>query len=216
MELMKTYFGGGTNWRRSLWAMALSGTLILSSGCLNLEPRVDPTRFYILEADGGAAAEEARPAEQVKGFLEVRLIHFPEYAQRTGLAVREGPHEIRYLPWHRWGEPPETSFAAAAVQALAGELPQWTIRSRSSDGAAILEVEILRWDAFARGEAVLEARWRYRDGGGPKADSPETAPWHRGMWTTDWDPGQPARLVAAHSENIRQWAAVVAEELRNR
>lgn len=215
MESRKTCFGKAACRWHYAGAVALCGLFLSLGGCWNLEPRVDPTRFYVLET-GTAETEKGPFSEAANRSMEVRLVQFPEYAQRTGLAVREGPHEIRYLPWHRWGEPPESSFIGAAVAALAGELPQWTIRRHANAGAAVLELEVLRWDAFARGEAVLEARWRYRGDGRTGEARAGTVPWHRGRWATGWDPARPADLVAAHSENIRQWAAAVAAGLRDR
>lgn len=72
---------------------------LVLAGCLNLEPRENPTRYYLL---GGGW----QPSDPAAAGLSVglRRLDIAEYLQSTKIAVRESPHEIRYREYHRWGE----------------------------------------------------------------------------------------------------------------
>lgn len=194
--------------------------IALLMGCLNLEPRSDPTRYYVLSgreaAPEGFSEERYRDSDAALPLLEMRLLVFPDYARRPGLAVREGPHEIRYLPWHRWAENPEDTFQTALREALSERLPSWLIAQRPQSGSARVDVEVLEINAYASGTAVLRARWRFRPAStGTAGDSAGGAygPFREGAWQQPWDPARPASLVAAHSANVRSLARALADSI---
>lgn len=72
---------------------------IVFSGCLNLEPTENPTRYYVLGGDW----EESEPAS-VGLSVGLRRLELAEYLESSKIVVREAPHEVRFMEYHRWAE----------------------------------------------------------------------------------------------------------------
>lgn len=145
--------------------LALPAALAVVAGCVSLEPRPDPTRYYVLEPEASPPAS-TRPAVPVLGVGPVRL---PAYLDRPELVTRAGPARLEIATVERWAAPLDVLFARALAENLraavpAGEVvgepwpvgaaPEWTV-----------SVDVLRFEGEPDGTAVLEARWLVRRGG---------------------------------------------------
>ena len=196
-----------------LLPLLLAGLL---SACVQLDPETDPTRYYLLT--GGtppAKMEKAPEGGETIPVVALQSSGFPEYARRSGLAVRHGDHEIRYAEWHQWAQAPEDDFLAAFASALEAQVPglrvvPWGTAIPSQEGppATVLRLEVDRFEGHASGEARLSAQWQWRD---PESGAP--GPWRYFRTATSWRSDDYSTLVVAHSENLRALAAKVAEGL---
>ena len=198
---------------RILFPLILAGLL---SACVQLDPETDPTRYYLLTGGTAPAGmEKASGGGETIAVVALQSSGFPEYARRSGLAVRHGDHEIRYAEWHQWAQAPEDDFLAAFAGALEARVPglrvvPWGTAIPSPEGpsATVLRLEIDRFEGHASGEARLSASWQWRE--------PETAapgPWRHFRTATPWRGGDYSTLVVAHHENLRRLAAEVAKGL---
>ncbi len=187
--------------------LLLAGISLLPA-CLQLEPKADPTRYYLLSGSG-ETGELAQPEREIA----IQLLAFPDYARRAGLAVRHGEHEIRYAPWHQWAEEPEDEFFTAFAAALEAEIPslrvvRWGLGKAAVPEAPVLRIEVERFEGEAAGHAHLAARWQLAGADGEAENS-----WHRFRQSQSWTFEAYPALVTAHSANIRAFAARVAEVL---
>jgi len=74
------------------------------SGCTLLQPREDPTRFYVLTAPGAQAGREAE-GEFKRWKVGLRPVEGPAYLRSKAMVVRTGPNEIHFAEFDRWAEP---------------------------------------------------------------------------------------------------------------
>jgi uncharacterized lipoprotein YmbA len=166
-------------------ALALLLALASTSACGLLDPRPDPSRFFVLASlrELGTPVETcALPAGTRVGVGPVRL---PEYLQHPELSTRTSPTELARSHAERWSEPLETmlprvladdlaqSFGAAPGTNDAHGAPTTptTIGTRvvlfpwySTDRPDWqIEVEIVGFEPDEKGEVTLIARWRVRE-----------------------------------------------------
>jgi len=153
------------------------GTLALSlaalSACSILEPRPDPTRYYLLTtaAKAPAAPTAARPES-----IGVGPITLPDYLERPEIVRRKAAHEIVPSPVERWAEP----LAGLAGRVLGEDLALLTgadvvhypwlapapqrqvlvsfIRFEPVEGARVELVARVRMVSFADNTATAESR----------------------------------------------------------
>jgi uncharacterized lipoprotein YmbA len=126
-----------------------------------LQPRPDPTRFYVLTA----SAPDHPPAP---GSLVVGLgpITMPGYLQHPMLATRLDGTEIRYADFDRWAESLPTLFARALGQdltALLGARIVWYPWYRATPLDVVVRVDVVSFESDAAGDAGLDACWTIRD-----------------------------------------------------
>ncbi|NBD38658.1 MAG: hypothetical protein GVY10_08825 [Verrucomicrobia bacterium] len=198
---------------RILLLLLLAGFL---PACVQLDPETDPTRFYLLA--GGTppvGRDDVSKGEKTTLVVALQSSGFPEYARRSGLAVRHGDHEIRYAEWHQWAQAPEDDFLAAFAHALEAQAPgvrvvTWgtVVPARNGPPMRVLRLDIDRFEGHASGEARLSAQWQWQD-----PESAEPAPWQSFRTAASWRSDDYSTLVVAHSENLRALAAEVAEGL---
>ena len=91
---------GARGIRLGLVAVALGGL----AGCGSfLEPRVDPSRFYVLSTR--SAPEVAMPAAARRRSYGIGPVTLPDYLKRPTVITRISESEIRPSHDDRWGEP---------------------------------------------------------------------------------------------------------------
>jgi uncharacterized lipoprotein YmbA len=144
--------------------LVVLAALILAA-CGALEPRPDPTRFYVLTpATDGTSAASARFAPVAIGLGPVTL---PSYLARTDIATRVGPHQIEYNPVARWAEPLQTNLVRVLAHDLEQTLGPGTVVIFPWFGAArlqyVVEVDVQRFETDGTGTATLAAEWAIRD-----------------------------------------------------
>lgn len=198
---------------RILLPLLLAGFL---PACVQLDPETDPTRFYLLAGGIPPAGLDARKGEGTTVIVALQSAGFPEYARRSGLAVRHGDHEIRYAEWHQWAQAPEDDFLAAFAGALEAQAPgvrvvPWGTVVPAPEGPPmrVLRLDIDRFEGQASGEARLSAQWQWQD-----PESAEPGPWRHFRTATSWRSKDYSTLVVAHHDNLRRLAAEVAAGLQ--
>ncbi len=144
-----------------------------AGGCL-FEPRPDNNRYYTLAPD--AALPGTVPAAPSLGLLPVAL---PPYLDRPELATRLGPDQIGYSSVDRWAAPLAEIFPRALAEDLRARVPAREVVtwpwSRLGPPELAVSVDVLRFEAEAGGDVVLDARWTLQgSGGGPVLASGET------------------------------------------
>ena len=148
----------------------------LSLAACSLNPKEDPTRYYVLALIGedpglyeaaGLTGETAEQASLSSGpHLDISVgvgpITLPGYLKRTRMATRQSDSELKYLETARWAQPLEESLKYAMVGNLSTLLwsdevvfHPWytTLRPDYS-----VEVDIARFERQSDGAATLAAR----------------------------------------------------------
>jgi uncharacterized lipoprotein YmbA len=140
--------------------------VLVVAGCSFLVPRPDPTRFYVLTTTAKEAS--GRPTGLTIGLGPVTI---PPYLERPEIMTRVADNELRPSPIDRWAAPVGTQIARTLshdLTALLGldrvVLHPWY---SAAEFAAVVEVDVYRFEITSDGKALLVARWRVRPPKGP-------------------------------------------------
>lgn len=101
---------------RLSFVTVLTAIATLLAGCVNLDPRENPTRYYVL---GGAWEEDGSTGRADGVSIGMRQLKLAAYLQTPRMVVREGPHRIRFAEFHRWGEDLDRGINRAVAGYLA-------------------------------------------------------------------------------------------------
>jgi hypothetical protein len=150
-------------------------TVLALAGCFSLGRSTPPTRYYVLGAD-------ARPADTVSpaptgpsSGVVIGLLHpqFAEYLETPFIVVREGPHQIGFSEFHRWGETLERGVTRTVAGYMTGRKPSWRVSSTpwppGAQPAYLIQLHFLHFEgvapenpAAAEGEVHVLATWEIR------------------------------------------------------
>lgn len=156
--------------RRPLaWLAALAcvtGVAGVLTGCLNLRPRVDPARHFVL----ATLPPTVDPAPGAVARLSVGLgpVGLPGYLSRSSLAIRTSPHEIRYDDQRQWAEPLQAGIPRVLAINLGPLLGPGQVRTaawRRGEVACELHLTVEQFDVDEAGRGTLVARWRITNPG---------------------------------------------------
>lgn len=112
---------------------------LIVQGCVNLKPRENETRFYVL---GGQQLQT--PVSSTQGAaIGLRRLQLASYLDTPHLVVRKGANEVEFLDSHRWGE----DLSPAINRVLAGLM---------TANAAVKQVDVVPWSTGARHDYVVE------------------------------------------------------------
>ncbi len=176
----------------SLLAVAAAG-----AGCSLLPaPKPDPTRFFLLAAEPGAAG----PA---RGVVALRPVELAAYLRQPALVVRRGGHEVTFREAARWGEPLEQGVARALGENLR-RLGLAPVNRGAEADAAVLTVRVLAAEGTAAGAVEFRATWELTRRGAPPVGGEFRAP---GL---TWDGRDEAGLAAGLSAAVAGLAAEIA------
>lgn len=158
--------------RTGFWRTAVPGVALgLLTGCVNLDPKPDPNRYYVI--DGAVEPVAAAPGECAKHYL-VGPVRVAGYADQTAVVERRGGHEIVPLSLHRWAEPPGQSLPRTLTRRLARELPDSCVAALQSRtptaGTMQVEIEVTRFELTDQNQASVAIRWRAFEPGNEGAD----------------------------------------------
>lgn len=147
--------------------LALVALLPLLGGCASLlEPKADPTRFFLLSAP----AEAVRPAE-AQGGVSIGLcrVELPAYLRTPAIVVRPGGTEVRHAPAARWAEPLDQGISRVLRETLRAQPAVRSVVAYPAPRAATPEYEIsvtvLACEAVLTGDgqqARFAANWEVR------------------------------------------------------
>jgi uncharacterized lipoprotein YmbA len=146
-------------------ALALSGLAL--TGCLNLKPVIDRTRFYVLSA--APAATPGMAGSNGELAVGISRVDIPAYLLDSRIARRQGASEIKYSEYHRWAEQLDRGLQRVLGADLSSLLSSdRVVLSAWQRGEVRAEVHlsVQRFECDERGRVVLEARWRIATPGG--------------------------------------------------
>jgi uncharacterized lipoprotein YmbA len=193
--------------RLFLACVVCAGGLFLT-GCLNLKPEPDATRFYTLAVNGGSdSTERSGPVD-----LLVRDIELAEYLDNSKIVERIGPTELRYRPLHRWGGALDAMIADRVVEVLREARPEWRVSGAvSARSDRVLDLRILRFESTRDGEVVVSLEWTLRK----LATDDLEGTFHTGQLTRSAPLSSPevSEIVAQLSQLLREAVSDLAREL---
>lgn len=143
----------------------ITGSLV--AGCFSLSHEAPSEQYYVL---GGSSLQEGQPpAEALAGLaIGLRPVQLTGYLATPLIVVRQGPQEIRYAEFHRWGEELGGGINRAVAGYLAARAPlrgvdvvPWPPRTPHD---YLIQLHVLRFEGLApEGEAYLLADWKIID-----------------------------------------------------
>lgn len=149
--------------------LAPAALAVALSGCSFLQPAIDPSRFFVLDAVAQPAGTGAQLA------LGVGPLNLPSYLAVTELQVRASATELVRSPVDRWAEPLQDGILRVLAQDLSAVLGTrdvvlfpWYAEQQPDVQVA---VSIRRFEIDREGAALLEARYEVTRlaGGGTSA-----------------------------------------------
>lgn len=206
---------------RALGVMVLPLAVGLSLAACSLNPKADPTRYYVLatlEGDPGMYAvaglqgETPEQASLSSGpHLDVSIgvgpVTLPAYLARPRMATRVSDNELEYLEASRWAQPLDESLSHVVASNL--RLLLWSERvvvhpwysTRKPDYA--VSVDVLRFERGSTGAVSMHARWSLSDAeGAVLASSPFERELPADGAAISAAVGAQSQLVAAMSREI--------------
>lgn len=202
---------------------ALLATLVLGTlaGACSLNPKEDPTRYYVLTnlaedpdlvAGGSFAGQPDGPATAAGPSVGVRVVSFPSYLNRSRMVTRLTGNEVELMETERWGEPLEDAFLYSLAQNLGVLLgtdevvlhPWYSIEEPEYR----VRLDIIRFERDAQGTAHLVAQWELRSGEDALLSS------DRFETTEAADPASISSSVEAQSRALAVLSRQIGEAIR--
>jgi len=134
-----------------------------------LEPKPDPSRFFVLTPvpDAGVAAPIALGSGGSAPSLGLGPVTLPAYLSRPEIVTRAEPNRIDLSDHDRWAEPLDKNFSAVLAQNLGTLLSTPKVVTypwyRPATFDYQVAVEVSCFDTDTAGTATLKARWEIRD-----------------------------------------------------
>lgn len=149
--------------RASWWRLLPMLTLLcgVGSGCLDLKPVDDPTRYFLLSSLNATAQPSREPAHALS--LGLAPVTVPDYLESPWMVVRVSDTEIRYSDFHKWGEPLNKGIQRVLAEDLGPLLDTDAVKLNAWRKGAVdtaIEVTINRFDVALEGQVVLDAQWQ--------------------------------------------------------
>jgi len=153
-------------------ALALAG-LILIAGCSlssALDPRKDPSQFYVLTPIDAATHGAPITYSGTEGRRELAIglgpLKFPAYLSRSEIVTHSSPNKLDLSDVNRWAEPLDKNFASVLGQNLTTLLGAHVAtfpwyRPTTLDYQTVLD--ITRFDTDTHGTAQIIGRWDIKD-----------------------------------------------------
>ena len=178
------------------------------TGCLNLKPVTDPTRYFLLSAS--APPGQASPAPSDQGVLGIEPVTIPSYLMRPWIVTRTSDTEIRYSEYDKWSEPLENGIQRVLAEDLASRWGPDRIRLNAWKPKTVdvtLSLVVQRFEVTEKGEAVLEAQWQI--------SGARSAVGHRIIRESGPPPAtDPAGAVATLSKTINELSGFIVMDLK--
>lgn len=174
------------------------------TACVNLKPKADTVRMFVL----GSVDAVAEPSAQSPGAVYIARPDLPAYLDGSRLQYRHADGEIQSLRGARWAEPLQEGVARALSEFIGGA------QGHSTDGyypwpklstaTPQVRVRLLKFGATADGRIQLAANWQIEGPGGVVCQSSYVAD------QFEWQLGDPQSLVAGLNQALKALAAEIA------
>tara|TARA_Y100000588_G_C14280492_1_gene936850 strand:- start:11747 stop:12310 length:564 start_codon:yes stop_codon:yes gene_type:complete len=152
----------------------------MTGGCIDLDPKLDPTRFYVLTEPTPIKASGILKTLNV-GLL---IIEMPDYLKTSKIVLRREGSEITYSEFNRWAEDLEQGIARVLYSHLANKLPGVKISrfpwSAPTELDYRVKIRLTRFDGVRGGLVAIHAGWSIVGKGGETVDSGDFR--FNGMW----------------------------------
>jgi len=179
---------------RGFWLICL----LLLVGCASPNPVL-----YTLAVVPGAVLTGAPHA------IQVRRIGLAGYLDRPGIVRSTSDYQLQIANDDRWGEPLGGLLLRVLDQDLAQRLPGSSVYSDSgaisADPDAVVEIDLQRFDANAKGTIIISAQASVRPG--DHSDRAQTRPIRLEVTPRS---GATSDYVAALSQGLGQIADIIA------
>jgi uncharacterized protein len=153
-------------------AMALLG-LVLLAGCSVasvLEPRKDPSQFFVLTATDSATRGVPITYSSGESHKEIAIglgpVKFPAYLEREEMVTRSSPNKIDLSDINRWAEPLDKNFVTVLGQNLTmllGAQVKTFPWYRPANLDYQIALDITQFDTDSKGAATIIGRWEIED-----------------------------------------------------
>jgi hypothetical protein len=145
--------------RAALFACLISLPLV---ACGSLIGERQPIDFYTLTSV--ATAEPAPPPVSTgSGMIAVQTVRLPEYLNQRSIVTRGSANEIRVAPHSQWAGTLDDNITRVLVEDLSKALGSERIVGFPVSPAVpvdrVVQVDIARFEADARGRVELTAQW---------------------------------------------------------
>jgi uncharacterized protein len=191
----------------------LLAVVVVLAGCAASEP----ARFYTLSprAADAAGAEPAASVRKAGGNIALSPVELPRYLDRPQLVTRRDATTLDLAEFDKWAEPLADMIGRTLAEDLAHRLPADRIFLLPVRQAVpidrVVDVQIMRFDADAKGEVTLDARWQvFGDGSRTLLAARNTVVQEAADGTGK------AAIVAAMSRALSRLSADIAEVLRGK
>jgi uncharacterized lipoprotein YmbA len=136
---------------------AVTGLLLVAAACVQLGPRKDLSRYFVLSPQ---PADSSAPGGPV---VAVGPVTLPDYLDRNVLVTRVGPNEVHPAASDWWAEPLAIQVPATLARNLAGRLGASRAVTYPWPGDlqpdVTVRVAFAHFEADGSGTAHLDAEW---------------------------------------------------------
>jgi len=189
--------------------LILSGITI--TGCIDLKPRTDSTRYFVLGATGDSSASTSSTGAITVG---IRSFSIAPYLDSPRIATRVEGVEITYSANSRWGEPLKQAIQKKMVAELGSSsaighvygLP-WP---SNADPSRTLAISVDNFEGQSDGTVVAGISWTVFDAGGmilERGTALEEVP--------GWIPGEYRDLVLKLNQALSSATARIAASVES-
>ena len=181
---------------------------LLSSACTVLQPKADPTRYFVLTTTPPAA-----PPAPIAAAIGLGRVKLPEYLARDEMVTRKASNQIEIQDYDRWGEPLKDGLVRTLRLDLEDQLGAERVITPPFEPdrppPLVVDLEVRRFEFVAGQGALLDVVWTLRDPTGAplvQHDTKKTVP------APDRDVGAE---VAALSKTVAALATEIGAAVRD-
>jgi uncharacterized lipoprotein YmbA len=146
--------------------VVLAVSVLVLSGCSNLQPVVDRTRFFLLTAAPPPVADATISGPH--SAIGIGRIGLPDYLLPKQIAQRKGGGEIQYSDTLHWAERLDKGIQRVLgdnLNSLLGTTNVILSAWRRSEVYAEVYVTVQSFESDEKGRVLLEARWQISNPG---------------------------------------------------
>ena len=196
---------------KTLQLLPVFASLVILTGCLGLEAKPDPSRFYVL---GGGFRETAPEQVDCSDLVRVGPVSLAGHLDNPKIVRRVGENEIQYFDWRFWAAPLSRALPGELIASLKTALPNTCVSSyrdaSPGENSAQLELLVEQFELTNEGNVIVSASWGITSG---HLDSRRQG---RATVSRAFEPGTDEVVsgVRALTIALGDLAKIIAEDLR--
>ncbi len=153
-----------TNYLKAIASVAVMAATV--SGCVDLKPPPDPTRYYLLN---GASDPDllVQNASISRPTVRLATVELEPYLDSRYMVLRLQEFEVQFSDIHRWGEELADNIRSALARDLLATGAVSKVATRASvDADYVIKLHVHRFEGAPPDIAHLSATWTLLDSGG--------------------------------------------------